>query len=42
MLVDIWNLEDDNHIVGVNIKKIGTCGDYSQGKIRFRLIQEVI
>ncbi len=42
MLVDIWNLEDDNHIVGVNIKKIGTCGDYSQGKIRFRLIQEVM
>ena len=42
MLVDVWDLKDDNHIVGVNIRRIGTCDSFKEGKIRFRLIQEVI
>ncbi len=36
-LVDIWGLPDDNHVGYASIEKIGTCEDYADGKIMFRV-----
>ena len=37
LFTDCWGLDDDNGVAKIDIMRVGTCDDYSEGVIKFRI-----